>query len=301
VSVILAQVRETGVVEEIPPIVRLQRGGCGFSIDTTLREYREGRPDGEWYTRWWISEYPHSWEPETFVILNRFLKAEEDYLDLGAWIGPTVLYAANIARHVYALEPDPVAIRMLRAHLRVNPELPNITLIEQALGDQDAEVPFGGNGDLGNSESTLLVRDPDYGTTPTARPWGRSEQEAYRWRTHPHVPVPQVTMETLGRLVDLSGVRFVKMDIEGGEKYALPGVLEWAKTAKPTLYLSLHWKFLPLAVLRDLVAQVYRTFPFVYDETMVAPMTEEDCLWRESQSLVCCWQPLDPQTESDNG
>lgn len=49
------------------------------------------------------------WEPETFVILRRFLNHRSVYYDIGAWIGPTVLYASKISGTVCAFEPDPVA------------------------------------------------------------------------------------------------------------------------------------------------------------------------------------------------
>jgi FkbM family methyltransferase len=290
VSVIRIQTAD-GREIDLPPLVQLTKRQARINIDTTLRYPRAGCGD-EWYTRWWLSEFVGDWEPETFEIFDRFLRPTDDFLDIGAWIGPTALYAANTARHVYALEPDPIAFQMLKAQMTANTALPNITAIQSALGDSEATVPFGGNGDMGNSESTLLVREPDYLTTPTAKPWGSSPEHALRWKSAPQTTVPQITMVELGRMVDLSNVRFVKMDIEGGEKYALPGVLEWAKSTKPALYLSLHWKFLPLADIERLVAGIYATFPFVYDETMVAPVGEDECLSRALSSLVCTWEPL---------
>ena len=54
-----------------------------------------------------------SWERNTHKIFDKFLDSNHSYIDIGAWIGPTVLYGAQIAKKVYAIEPDPIAFKEL--------------------------------------------------------------------------------------------------------------------------------------------------------------------------------------------
>ncbi|MEY8839315.1 FkbM family methyltransferase, partial [Cribrihabitans sp. XS_ASV171] len=45
-----------------------------------------------YHSKFWRKAAAGGWEPETFGVLERHLSAERDYLDIGAWIGPTVMY-----------------------------------------------------------------------------------------------------------------------------------------------------------------------------------------------------------------
>lgn len=66
-----------------------------------------------YHSKFWRRAGRGDWEPETFAVLDAHLRGDADYLDIGAWIGPTVLYAARKARHVWCFEPDPTAYRHL--------------------------------------------------------------------------------------------------------------------------------------------------------------------------------------------
>src|SRR5262245_51934695 len=50
------------------------------------------------------------WEPGTKAFMKRFLKPGDLFVDIGAWIGPTALWAVECGAHVIAIEPDPVAL-----------------------------------------------------------------------------------------------------------------------------------------------------------------------------------------------
>ena len=73
-----------------------------------------------YHSTFWRKAAAGKWEPETFAVLNAHLGPDRDYLDIGAWIGPTVLYGARKARRVVALEPDPVAFRALSWNIELN-------------------------------------------------------------------------------------------------------------------------------------------------------------------------------------
>jgi FkbM family methyltransferase len=73
------------------------------------------------HARLWARLESGAWEPDTFAAMRLCLTAASLHLDLGAWIGPTVLYAAGLAGRIVAVEPDPVAMAALIANLALNP------------------------------------------------------------------------------------------------------------------------------------------------------------------------------------
>ncbi|HEV8507984.1 MAG TPA: FkbM family methyltransferase, partial [Chitinophagaceae bacterium] len=67
-----------------------------------------------------------SWEPETFNIMQQYLSPKHSYIDIGAWVGPTVLFGAQLAKECYAVEADPVAYSGLLKNLSLNPVISNV-------------------------------------------------------------------------------------------------------------------------------------------------------------------------------
>ncbi len=157
---------------------------------------------------WFANNKLDTWEPYTFHILD-YYKNDGVYIDIGAWIGPNVLYAANIFKKVIAIEPDPVALERLDANLRIN-HFTNINVVRKAISDKNGISQFGGNSDLGNSESTLLVSDPDYAT------WGGTWSKEERMSNI--IEVETITIESLliEQNIKPDEISLIKMDIEGG-------------------------------------------------------------------------------------
>jgi tRNA/tmRNA/rRNA uracil-C5-methylase (TrmA/RlmC/RlmD family) len=76
---------------------------------------------GKFSEEWFSNDTINLWEQDTFHILEYYKDLEKDiYIDIGAWIGPTVLYSANIYNRVIAIEPDPIAIERLEENIKVN-------------------------------------------------------------------------------------------------------------------------------------------------------------------------------------
>src|SRR5208283_1742097 len=99
------------------------------------------------------------WEPFAFGVFDRFLDPGHSFVDGGAWIGPTVLYGAHLARHCYALEPDPVAFSRLRENVFLNASLQDrITLSSQCLSASCGPTRLGNKTSSvgGGSMSSLL-------------------------------------------------------------------------------------------------------------------------------------------------
>ncbi len=170
------------------------------------------------YDSFWQEVASQTWEPETFRLLEHFIDSQHSFVDVGAWIGPTVLYGSQTARITYALEPDPVAYAELAANVELNqPRLANVRVLNQALAPASGKIRLGTPTRAGDSSATMLAR-------PTRQAW---DAEAIRW-------------DDLVRVQAIADCNFIKMDIEGGEYRVIPTMTAWLQKFRPTLYLSLH-------------------------------------------------------------
>ena len=169
------------------------------------------------------------WEPTTFRIMKHFVKRDSTYIDIGAWIGPTVLFGAQLAEKVYAVEPDPVAYRELVNNIELNDNLKDrIVVFYGCIGYSNGEVRIGNPYSVGSSSSSLL--------------FSKSETS---WEAE------SMTIDTFVKKYDINDCSFIKMDIEGGEFYVLKSMKNYLKENRPALHLSLHGPFL------------YKEFPFL--------------------------------------
>lgn len=173
-----------------------------------------------YHSKFWRKAAGGTWEPETFAVLDTHLDQDHDYLDIGAWIGPTVLYGAARARRVYCFEPDPVAFRYLAWNLELN-KVTNVSAFSAALSQGVGIARMASFGGEAGDSMTSLLNDGDHGSDVITLGW-----------------------EDFASSADLSGVSLVKMDIEGAEFDVLPQLLPWLKQQRPALYLSTHAPFL---------------------------------------------------------
>ena len=60
-----------------------------------------------------------AWEARTFETLSRNLDRNTVCVDIGAWIGVTPMWSAQLAKSVIAVEPDPKCVRHPESDLPV--------------------------------------------------------------------------------------------------------------------------------------------------------------------------------------
>ncbi|WP_171210769.1 FkbM family methyltransferase [Ruegeria sp. HKCCA5426] len=211
------------------------------------RGYYAGNLNGErfrldpYHSKFWRKASQGNWEPETFEVLDKYLSPNRDYLDIGAWIGPTVLYAARRARHVWCFEPDPVAYRHLVWNLHLN-DIRNVSAFSIALSDGFGVTRMASaHGEAGDSTSSLL-HDGGHGTDAMTIGW-----------------------DQFATAVDLSDVALVKMDIEGAEYPVLPSLTPWLQATNPALLLSTHAPYLDAENRAPAMKQLADTLAF-YDQ-----------------------------------
>jgi len=170
----------------------------------------------------WRSYENGSWEPETSAVFRRFIDPQRSYVDIGAWIGPTLLLGCQLAKRAYGVEPDPIAFAELLENIQHNrPLTDNVRLFNLCITPVSGKVSFGSRGTGGDSMSSLLF-----------------SSEATSWK------VEGIKFEDWIKQNDISDCTFVKIDIEGGEYSLLPSMRTFLRCNRPTVLLSLHPCFL---------------------------------------------------------
>jgi FkbM family methyltransferase len=174
------------------------------------------------------------WEPDTYTMMSRFINADSVVCDVGAWIGPTVIYAAKRCKKVFCFEPDPVAYRYLRWNIELN-ELQNVTSFSVALADRMAMQRIASFGDdLGDSMTSMLNEN--------------KEKKG--------VDVLTLTWDMFISLSGIGKIDFLKIDIEGGEYSLLPTLKDYLSKHRPIVHLSTHTPFLDISIRREKMGQV---------------------------------------------
>jgi FkbM family methyltransferase len=175
-----------------------------------------------------------AWEPQTYKILSTYLNHSSIYYDIGAWIGPTVLFAARICKQVICFEPDPVAYQYLLWNIRLN-ELHNVLPVNIALADRNALMKMASFGDsLGDSMTSLLNSDSKKG----------------------EIDVLALTWKTWMDFAKTETPSFLKIDIEGGEFALLTSIKDYLSENKPIIYLSTHAPYLDVNQRKEQMSRV---------------------------------------------
>jgi FkbM family methyltransferase len=254
-----------GPIEQVLEAWSRVRGWYPVNIDGSLYHCD---PD---HISFWSKISKGCWEPETFAALKRLLVADSSYCDIGAWIGPTVLYAAKICKNVYCIEPDRVAFMYLLQNIKLN-HLENVLPFHLALsGEKDAICRMASpRGRRGDSMTSMLRADGVSGV----------EVLCLRWQTW----------------LDLAGkpkIGCIKMDIEGAEFALLPEMKDYLAAHKPGLFVSLHPHLLPKderALGMSRVVEVLQLYDNCYDNygkrVKILSLMEEQVLNRAGSYLL---------------
>ena len=171
----------------------------------------------------WIGTY----ERETQRVFEQSVRSGAVVYDVGANAGFFTLLASKLAGpagKVYAFEPLPRNLAVLREHVRLN-GVTNVEVLPLAISDRAGTARF------------AAADDPAMG--------GLSERGV--------LEVETASLDTLRGTLEPPS--FIKMDIEGAEHVALTGAMEVLRAAKPVVLLSAHGYVqhdLCTALLRDL-------------------------------------------------
>lgn len=169
---------------------------------------------------YWLGTY----EVELQAAVTDFVKLGMTVYDVGANIGYVSLMLARAVGEkgkVYAFEALPANFERLRQHVQLNSMKDRITPLSFAIVDGVKQVDFlvGPSGAMGKADGSAGRKDVTY--TESVSVEGISLDSFVYERNN---PLPEV----------------VKMDIEGGEVMALPGMRRILQEAHPIMLLELH-------------------------------------------------------------
>ncbi|MEU3465722.1 FkbM family methyltransferase [Streptomyces sp. NPDC006733] len=168
--------------------------------------------------------YPRQ-EPE-LARLEEICPPHGTALDVGAWYGPWSRCLARRVDRVVAFEPVPEVCATLRCAVP-----PSVTVLDAAASDRggDARIWLADPGGRESRGLTSLERRP-----------GLHRQS---------LPVRRVAIDEL----ELSGVTFVKIDVEGHETAVLRGARETVRRDRPNLFVEAEARIQPVADITGLL------------------------------------------------
>lgn len=120
------------------------------------------RVEARGHEDFWSQVNSGAWEPSTYKTFDEHIDDKTLMLDIGAWIGPTALYAAQLAQKCVAFEPDPIAFERLQANAALNSPASwsgNLVVLNKAVGTKAGTIPFGSRKGGGDSTSSVLFAD----------------------------------------------------------------------------------------------------------------------------------------------
>jgi FkbM family methyltransferase len=170
----------------------------------------------------WNQFEKETWEKTTLDIFDANIHANSCFLDIGSWMGPTALYAAQSAKHVICIEADPIAYQELQENIDLNPSLrQKITTINKAISPTEENVRMGARHTQGDSMSSIIF-----------------SSDTNFWEISSITP-QQIFSNIIGRYDHY----FIKIDIEGGEYSLMPHLRKLTELPNNIFFISLHPKF----------------------------------------------------------
>ncbi len=186
---------------------------------------------------YWLGTY----EPEVQVAIANWVQPDSVVYDVGANIGYISLMLARAAGEggrVIAFEAFPANLERLRHNLRLNPEGARVVVVPAAVTDHRGEAQFlvGPSGGMGKVEGSA------------GRQGGYLET----------ISVPAVSLDEFVFIEGNPSPQLIKMDIEGGEVLAIPGMRRLLREARPIILLEIHGSKSADTAWDELVAAEYR-------------------------------------------
>lgn len=168
----------------------------------------------------WTEMAAERWETATLDVFDKYLPASDLFIDFGAWIGPTSLYASRYCKRIIAFEPDPAARAELERNIALN-GISSIELRPEAVGLKagEAEMWDGGNG-MGGSVSSMTHGIGERFTVETLTP------------------------AQVSAMIGRDETYFIKMDIEGGEYAAIDAISDLFCERLTGILIAFHPRFI---------------------------------------------------------
>lgn len=153
-----------------------------------------------------------------FLFLNNHLKKDMVFVDIGANLGEYSVFAAKRVAKILAFEPLPKMQILLQESISLN-NFTNVQILPYGLSDKEQMLAIH---EIENSHEGLS----------TFFPGERVTRHMYE--------VPLKTFDTQFPSFGVSKIDFIKVDIEGGELYALKGARKAIEKYSPDVMIEIN-------------------------------------------------------------
>jgi FkbM family methyltransferase len=170
----------------------------------------------------WRKFNSKKWEPETVAFYKNNILPYKEVIDIGGWIGPTVLIAYSFnPKKITVVEADPANYQILKRNCKANHLDDKVDMRCGCIADTTGKtVSFGYIDEINKDTSTKAIGGE-------------------------RVKVNTLSLRDFLQTCDLSNTNIIKIDIEGGEQYIEDGLAYIAGFTGIKVLLSLHppyWK-----------------------------------------------------------
>lgn len=186
----------------------------------------------------------HDWETASFQILEKFLNKQNTFIDVGTWNGVLSMYASRLCKNVIGFEPEQTAYSNAVVNCGLN-DITNVEIYNVGVSNKEGTQQLFIRNE-GDSVSSLIDR----------------HMEGYESKK-----VKEIRTIRLSKFLSSTScdIGLIKMDIEGGEVYAIPELATYLKENKPPLYISFHpnWfenKEIMIKYFADMLFSVYKCY-----------------------------------------
>lgn len=168
----------------------------------------------------WKEFKEQGWEPETFDNFKRNITKETTFIDLGAWVGVTSIWASVIGcKKIYAVEANPRSYALLKKTISANQSLQEIISLS--------------NHCISNVNGSIVK-------------FGKKLSSTSRITKGGHYSVKTITLKNYINAIGSLDNVFLKIDIEGAEEQILDDLNALKKSIQHLkIFLALHpdfWK-----------------------------------------------------------
>ena len=197
---------------------------------------------------WFWEQFSDNWEPQTINFFQSNLKKGTDYLDIGAWVGPTAFIATALgARKIKIIEPNPVNFFHLLAAQINNNLLDKWFLVNACVSNTVGSAIIGPIEGIKRSSSATNIRDQGQAGATI------------------------ISMRLKDFILDNDYFSLIKIDIEGAEALIVED-LNILSNVDTAIWLSIHPPFIKdnEDFLRKLLAHS-NNFYFVDENNLIIP------------------------------
>ena len=201
------------------------------------------------------------WELETFQHYLAYLSRSSYLVDFGTWLGPTLMYGAQLVDFALGIEADPAAFAKVSFNLALNKGAwwsKHTTVLAAAVGPENASSHTYmemHSSSPGNSCSGLGNKSFNCGDIPLDK-----------WK-HWNVNAYSLTYIMRHYKVPFTSATFIKVDVESFECSLIPSWRHWLAIIgnhKPTLHVAFHSQIVKCTDDEYLIiGQIASTFGFL--------------------------------------